>query len=52
MNELFDATKEGITENTLRKTVILEALKMAGKEVRDIFIEAKKRETIVQGRSR
>ena len=39
LNELFDAAKEGITENALRKTVILEALKMVGREVRDIIVK-------------
>ena len=39
LNELFDAAKEGITENTLRKTLILEALKMVRKEVRDIIVK-------------
>ena len=39
LNELFDAAKEGITENTLRKTLILEALKMVGREVRDIIVK-------------
>ena len=39
LNELFDAAKEGITEGTLRKTLILEALKMVGREVRDIIVK-------------
>jgi len=39
LNELFDAAKKGITENTLRRRVILEALRMVGREVRDIIVK-------------
>jgi len=37
LNELYDAAKEGMTEQALRKQTIIEVLKCVGKEVKDLL---------------
>jgi len=39
LTELFDAAREGIAEKTLNRVKILEALKMVGKNIKDIIVK-------------